>query len=328
MRATPANSGGSSGTPCQKGSGVAVTVGGRVRALGPVAALVTGAIVWGTIWYPYRVLAAWGIGGVWGTTLTYLVALLAGAVVFRKALRQARWGWALVGIALASGVCNAGYVLATIHGNVMRVLLLFYLAPLWTILLSRVLLGERLNRAGWGIVALSLSGAATMLWRPEYGAPFPAAGAEWLGMLAGFSFALANVLIRRAHGHSIEVKSQVVFAGGVLVGCSLLLAGAEPWTGLVAPSPWWPLALLVVVGLVLLVINPVVQFGLMGVPANRAIVILLSELVFAALSSWWLAGEWMGLREWLGGALIAMASLLSARMEAVPDTRAPASGTA
>ena len=293
-------------------------------APGPVSALVAGAVVWGTIWYPYRVLAGWGLGGVWATTLTYGVALVAGAFVFRRSLREARWCWTLVAIALASGVCNAGYVLATIHGVVMRVLLLFYLAPLWTILLSRLLLRERMSPAGWMIVALSLAGAVTMLWHPEFGAPLPAAGAEWLGLLAGFMFALSNVLIRRAQSFSIEVKSQVVFVGGVAVGTALLLGGVEPWS---VPPPdvrWTVVGLLLVIGFVLLVINPVVQYGLMGVPANRAIVILLSELVFAAVSSWWLAGEMLGPREWIGGGMIAMASLLSARM----DASAPQTGRA
>lgn len=287
-------------------------------SLGPISALVAGAVVWGTIWYPYRVLAGWGIGGVWATTLTYFVALVAGAFVFRRSLRETRWGWALVGIALASGVCNAGYVLATIHGVVMRVLLLFYLAPLWTILLSRLLLGERMSGVGWMIVALSLAGAATMLWHPEYGMPLPAAGAEWLGLLAGFMFALSNVLIRRAKAFSIEVKSQVVFIGGVVVGATLLLAGVEPWGAPLPDVRWAAVGLLLLIGFVLLVINPVVQYGLMGVAANRAIVILLSELVFAAISSWWLAGEMLGPREWLGGVMIAVASLLSARMESAP----------
>lgn len=293
---------------------------------GPVAALVAGAIVWGTIWYPYRLLAGWGIGGVWATTLTYLVATVCGAVVFRSALREARWGWALAGIALASGICNAAYVLGTIHGIVMRVLLLFYLAPLWTIVLSRLLLGERLNGAGWMIVGLSLAGAVTMLWHPEYGAPVPAAGAEWLGLLAGFMFALSNVLIRRAQAFPIAVKSQVVFIGGVVVGGALLLAGVESWSGPPPAALPGAVGMLLAIGLVLLVINPVVQYGLMGVPANRAIVILLSELVFAAISSWWLAGEVLGFREWLGGGMIAVASLLSARMEAAPAGAARPAG--
>ncbi len=49
-------------------------------------------------------------------------------------------------------------------------------------------------------------------------------------------------------------------------------------------------------------INLVVQYGLTQTPANHAIVIFLFELVVAALSSWLLAGEAMGLKEWLGGA--------------------------
>ena len=47
-------------------------------------------------------------------------------------------------------------------------------------------------------------------------------------------------------------------------------------------------------------------------PANLAIVIYLSELVFAALSGWLLAGETLGVKEVAGGALIMAASLLSA----------------
>jgi drug/metabolite transporter (DMT)-like permease len=39
----------------------------------------------------------------------------------------------LLALALAAGWTNLAYVLAVIHGEVMRVLLLFYLAPLWTV---------------------------------------------------------------------------------------------------------------------------------------------------------------------------------------------------
>ncbi|MEI7432464.1 MAG: EamA family transporter, partial [Betaproteobacteria bacterium] len=57
-----------------------------------------------------------------------------------------------------------------------------------------------------------------------------------------------------------------------------------------------------------------VQYGLARVPSNRAIVIMLSEVGFAALSSWLLAGEALGLQELMGGALIVAAGTLSAKM--------------
>jgi drug/metabolite transporter (DMT)-like permease len=72
-------------------------------------------------------------------------------------------GW----IELAAGGCNLGYVLATLNGEVVRVLLLFYLAPLWTVLLSRLLLGERLNRFGVFVIALSLAGGDRSLMAVE-----------------------------------------------------------------------------------------------------------------------------------------------------------------
>ena len=277
-----------------------------------VIALITGAAVWGTIWYPYRVLQELGVGGVMSSVATYLVALVLGLVMFRRQLHGWRPSGMLVLIGLAAGGCNLGYVLATLHGEVMRVLLLFYLAPLWTVILAWLVLGERLCGAAAAVIALSLAGAATMLWHPEYGAPWPAAAAEWLGLAAGFLFALSNVLIRKAAGIGIEVKSLAVFVGAVVIGGVLLVSGVEVP---VMRGDVQVLALLGIVGVVLLVINLVVQHGLMICPANQAIVILLSELVFAAFSSWWLAGEAMGTREWTGGAMIAAASLLSARME-------------
>jgi drug/metabolite transporter (DMT)-like permease len=228
-------------------------------------------------------------------------------------LRGARIdGW-LVAIALSSAGCNLGYVLGMLHGEVMRVLLLFYLAPLWTVLLARLILGEKLTLAGAVLVGLSLAGAVVMLWRPELGAPWPNALGEWIGLVAGLLFALANVLIRRAHHYTIELKSMAVFVGVVVVGLGYV-ALAEPLAVPEVGIDVW--VLIGIVGIVLLVINLVVQYGLTRITAGRAIVILLSELVVAAIAAWWLAGETMGLREWLGGALIVAASLISAKLEA------------
>lgn len=283
----------------------------REKRSAPLA-LLSGALVWGLIWYPYRVLREAGVDGIVATTLTYAVALLLGLVFFRRALTGFSPSWKLAWLALSAGACNLGYVLATLNGEVMRVLLLFYLAPLWTVVLARALLGERLNRFGVFVVALSLAGAATMLWPPGRGFPLPQDAADWLGLGAGFSFALFNVLSRRAHDVQIEIKSLAAFAGVLVLGVALSLAGFGGVEPQAVGASWLLLGL---IGVVLLLVNLVVQFGLAHVAANRAIVIMLSEIGFAALSSWLLAGESMGPREWAGGAMIVAASLFSAKME-------------
>lgn len=281
--------------------------------------LLSGAIVWGIIWYPYRMLEQAGLSGLRASILTYLVALILGILLLHPRVSKERPTWILLLIGICAAACNLGYVLAMLHGQVMRVLLLFYLAPLWTVLWSRLLLKERLTATGTAVIALSLTGAITMLWRPELGAPWPANPSEWLGMAAGFLFALSNVLVRQAAHLSIEIKSLAVFAGVVLLG--LLALPFEPATAVTLSGQIqmqaWHWLLLVLVGVILLVINLVVQHGLTHVPANQAIVVFLFELVVAALSSWLLAGEVMGLQEWLGGAMIIAASLFSGKMEKV-----------
>lgn len=279
--------------------------------------LLTAATIWGLIWYPYRIIDHAGINGVVASMVTYAFAFLLGLAVLRRKLRSARLSWWLPLIALAAGGCNLGYVLAVLGGDVMRVLLLFYLSPLWTVLLARLLLGERLNPLGMAVIGLSLCGAMVMLWHPAMGIPWPRCVAEWIGMGAGFMFALNNVLIRRTGELSIELKSMASFVGVIVSGALML-----PWITLPSPTVMTAglLLLMLLVGVVLLAVNLVIQYGLTHVKANRAIVILLFELVVAALASWLLAGEYMGIREWAGGALIILASLFSGHMEDKPQS--------
>ena len=281
-----------------------------------VSCLLTGALVWGLIWYPYRVLQAAGIGGALASFLTYFIALLPGLLLFRSRRAQLRKSpWLLVAMAIAAGFCNVGYVLAMIHGEVVRVMLLFYLAPLWTLIFSRLLLGEKAGPAGYLVIALSLAGAIVMLWHPGGRWPLPYTAAEWLGLGAGLSFALANVLSRKASGIDEAVKSASVWAGVALVALPVAILTEHPMRALAAMDAWsWLLVGLVAV--ILFCVNPVVQFGLARTTANRAIVIMLSELVFAAASSYFLAFEQIGWRDWLGGAMLVAAALCSGRLEA------------
>jgi drug/metabolite transporter (DMT)-like permease len=73
--------------------------------------------------------------------------------------------------------------------------------------------------------------------------------------------------------------------------------------------------LLLLVALAVFLVNPVVQYGLSNISANRAIVIFMFELVVGAVSAYWLADEAVTLREALGGVMIIAASLLSGRLE-------------
>lgn len=287
----------------------------KIPASAPTWALLAGASLWGVVWYPYRILAAAGMDGIWSTAFTYGVALAAGMALFpREFARLARMPRLALLMGLAIGCSNLAYVLAVLEGEVMRVLLLFYLAPLWTVPFARVLLRERLDGAGFAVMALALCGAMVMLWKPNLGVPWPAARAEWLGLLAGMLFALGNVLVRKLDTMTDAGKSIVIWAGVsvsalVFIPASRLSLGAA-----------WDIAadhalLIGGVSAALVAMSLAMQYGLARMAANRAIVILLFELVVAAFAAWIFAGEVLRLQDALGGVLIVAASLLSGWLE-------------
>lgn len=288
----------------------------------PVAGLLSGALVWGMIWYPFRELDVVGVDGALSTLLTYFLALASGLFLLPRVWRDlSHVGWWGVLLVLSAGWCNFGYVLAILDGEVMRVLLLFYLSPVWTILFSYWLLGECLNRYGYAIIFLSFAGAIVMLWEPQLGMPLPNNTAEWIGLSAGMGFAFSNVVARRASHLSVETKSFGVWIGTLLLSLLYLLyqGGLAGRLAAIDGDSW---LLLVLLGIVLCATSFAVQYGISKVPANRAIVLFLSELVFAAIASYFLAGEEMQLRDWIGAMLIVSASLMSGRLYAAEKSDA------
>jgi len=277
-------------------------------------ALLLNAFTWGVSWWPFRRLQAAGVHPLWATVLIYMVATLAIVAWRREAPLQLLRTPALWWLVLASGTTNAAFNWGVTIGDVVRVVLLFYLMPLWAVLLARLLLGEPLTARALVRVALALAGAAVVL-RPEGGGwPLPHKLAEWLGVLGGFSFALNNVLLRREAAAPEAARALAMFAGGALVAGTLVIALAADGAvaALPPPSPGW-LAGVFGLGLWFLMGNLALQYGASRLPANVTAVVMITEVVFASVSAVLLGAGAMSPSLALGGALIVGGALLAAR---------------
>src|SRR4030095_17223973 len=71
--------------------------------------------------------------------------------------------WPVVAVGIAYGLPLAFWSHAVIHGNVVRVTLLFYMTPVWGTLVARAAFGERLTSLRLLAVILGLIGAAAVL---------------------------------------------------------------------------------------------------------------------------------------------------------------------
>ena len=276
-----------------------------------VFGILFGAVCWGLIWYPYRILQEAGISGMASSFYTYVIAVGIFAVLLYKQWRAAiNQPKSIIWLAIFAGWTNLSYVLAIIDGEVMRVMLLFYLSPLWTLVLAHFWLKERTNKRGVAVIILSLIGAFTMFWQ-EGSLPLPNNHAEWLALSAGMGFAMTNVITRYASNLTLTAKCMAVWVGVLLMSLIFIVFQDAPFPNPIAMDVMnW--LLMLIVALVLMGATLFVQYGITHIPVTKASVLFMFELVVAAVGSYFLTDEILSLREWFGGALIIVAGLFAA----------------
>ena len=267
----------------------------------------------GVIWYPYRLMAEAGISGAVSSFYTYCLATALACIYCAKHWRGLfHVKPSMIWLALVAGWTNLAYVLAVIDGEVMRVMLLFYLSPLWTLILAHFWLKEKTHLAGYIAIAIALIGAFIMLYEPSVSnLPLPKNTSEWLALSSGIGFSLSNVITRKSTHLTVRAKSFAVWVGVAFVSFVYILA-----TKAAFPAPQSFVAMqwlyMFAATILLIVATLVVQYGVTKMAATQASVLFVFELVVAAIASYYLAHETMALNEWIGGSLIMAAAVFAA----------------
>ena len=280
-----------------------------------VASLLVNAFFWGISWWPFKQLEHLGLHPLWATAIVYgLAFVLIGLwCVWRqmdwRAWRRHPWLWALV---VASGLTNVGFNWAVTVGDVVRVVLLFYLMPAWSVAVAWLLLGERPGKPALLRLVLALSGLFIVLKRPDMPWPVPESLADGLALLGGLSFAVTNVLLLKLKDTPEASRMLAMFGGGTLMAALTAVLGLMTGvvhTGSAPASAWVPL--LGMLTLAFLLGNLALQYGAARLAAHTTALVMLSEVVFASVSSVILGAAHWDTRTGIGGALILLAALLS-----------------
>lgn len=285
----------------------------------PYLALILNAFVWGVSWWPLRELQGEGLHPLWSSAATYLLGAVLMLCAMPKVLAEFIEHKALWLLALAAGTTMVGFNWGVSIGEVIRVVLLFYLMPIWTVLLARVVLHERISPRALFRVALAFGGAVLVLSpNGALGYPVPSNMAEWLGLMGGAAFALNNIMLRHQAQRTSQARLFSMFVGGMVapavVGTALAVLLGPGNSVVQWPSVPGAYGALVLLGFTasLLVANYGLQYGASRLPANITSVVMLSEVVFATLSAIVLTDELLTLQVGIGGAMILVAAALSA----------------
>lgn len=283
--------------------------------LKPEGILLLAAAIWGLGWIPLQHFSGQGLRGMPVVLATYgLLCTVALPLLIWQ--RRAWWPqrYALLAIGLFGGWATAGLVGALSEGEVVRAMLLFYLAPVWAMLGGWLVLGERLTFLRVGALLLAMVGIGLTLGVSRDS--FSALGAsDWLALSAGLAFAINNLATRHADRIPLASKTVAAFVGSAVLAwlfCTVEGNSLPPMD----LTLWAKVALF---GVFWLVAMGAAQYGFTHVEASRAAVLAVVELVAAVLSAAWLGDRELGLREWCGGALVLVAAVIAARPPREPS---------
>ncbi|EDP65806.1 hypothetical protein BAL199_03239 [alpha proteobacterium BAL199] len=284
----------------------------------PAAIVAVAAVFWGLWWLPLRSLDGLGLGPAAINLWLYAVAaILLLPVLWARRARLIVSGVPLCLAAVLFGLAIVAWNGALQTGQVVRVTLLFYLAPIWGTILGRIVLGEPVTGRRVLAIALGLGGALVLL--AEAWPPVPPALGDWLGLGAGMVFAGSATAARYGRVDGRALTASAFLAAAIVAGC-VAAFGTEPLAVPTAGTLGW----IAIVSLLWLVpVTWALLWGAGRLDPGRLALLMLLEVVAAAASAALLTDEPFGLREAAGCALILAAGALEATGQhtAYPVTR-------
>lgn len=284
---------------------------GRTASLA-VAALVLNAGVWGLSWWPFRQLQGYGLHPLWATATMYLMIVTGLLVSQRGALRGFLANPPIWALAVFAGMTNVCFNWAVTLGDVVRVVLLFYLMPAWSVLVAWALLGEKPRPAALLRLALAMTGVLIVLKTPDASWPVPQSAADWLALAGGFSFAITNALLRKYRAAPGPSRMLAMFGGSGVLAFAVALSGL--WLGQMPAPALQAAGIPMLLGLTLafMASNAALLYGAARLAAGTTAIVMLTEILFASGSAAALGAAEFSPRIVLGGSLIVLAAVLAA----------------
>lgn len=191
-------------------------------------------IVFGIYWIPLRALDEAGFPGLWATVGLSIVPLACVTpIILARFGKLANAGLRFHLGSLTLGVAYTLYTSAFVFTEVVNVVVLYYLMPLWGFLLARIVIGEAITPVRWISMAIGFSGMFA-IFGLDQGLPIPEKPGDWIALGAGFLWASGSLIVLTDDKNSgFDFSLGFMFWATI---CSAVMAYAVSSTG-VMPMP-------------------------------------------------------------------------------------------
>ncbi len=271
-------------------------------------------------WIPIRFFDENGLHGLWGIAAFLAAASIVSiplAIYFREFNRRDIGVILLLGLGM--GMSEVFYFMGLILTDIVRVVFLFYLLPIWTALISFAFFRVPLGPLRIFAIVLALAGVWLLLGGGGW--PAPKNLGDIFALLAGLFWASGLVLIRDRNEVGVFATTSATMGLGFVfaIVMALLFAAIYPSSETAIPDST-VLAKLIIPVLVfgIIIVWPTLfgQFwGARFVAATTAALLTMSEILLATISSTLLIGSQLPLISWVGGGLIICAMFVELHAE-------------
>ena len=169
----------------------------------PNLTVIVSCFFWGSYWIPLRYIDSDSNGSLWPIFFSFLLLslLLLKPLVktFYVIFYERNYFFFLGCLFAATGITF--YSEALLRGEIAKVVVLFYLCPIWGTIFAKIFLGNKLTLKRLLSIILGIIGLEIMVGI-EKGIIFPTSVVEWIALSAGLSWAMGMTLFHLAKSTS------------------------------------------------------------------------------------------------------------------------------
>ena len=277
----------------------------------PNLTVIVSCLFWGTYWIPLRSIDSVNSGSVWPIFLSFLLLALILVKPLIKSITNifinknyfflAGCFFAALGISL--------YSESLLRGEIAKVVVLFYLCPIWGTIFARFILNHSFTIKRIFSIILGIIGLEIIVGF-EKGIILPSTTVEWIALLAGLMWAMSMTLFNLANTTSgVEKTSLTAFLIPFVYLFLCFIPGgrnfAIPYSLLsIHPIYIWMILFAIIWLLPSILLT---YFSVEVLDPGRINILLAFEVAVGFLSSALLTSEIIGFREYIGAIFVVSA---------------------
>ena len=270
----------------------------------PNLTVVIACLFWGTYWIPLRLIDKSNNGSVWPICISFLLLSL---ILINPLLRSFKTVFIHKNYYFFIGCLFAAlgislYSESLLRGEIAKVVVLFYLCPIWGSILARIFLHQKFTTKRIISIILGFIGLEIIIGI-EQGFFLPSNLVEWIAILAGITWALSLIFFNLAESTSgLQKTSLTIFfvpfiflllcfipGGRSTIISNNLLSFNPTFIWIIMFAIFWLLPSILLIFVSVEILDP-----------GRVNILLAFEVVVGILSAALLTSEIIGFKELLG----------------------------